>query len=254
MTLPPPPPTWPMPAPPPPPGPRPKRPRWVDAVVVMVGGTLLVGALAVVTGVTDSGPDHPDTWDPRVAQLVEFVEDERGLTFDHPVHVDFLTAEQYSAQTTSDPDGVADEEQAELDRYASELRAFGLATGEVDLFEAYNAVSDAGTLAFYDPSDERIQVRGTEVTVGLQVTLVHELTHALQDQHFDLERLYDDENDNNASTAFLGLIEGDAMRIEDAYVSSELDAEEKTAYEDEYAGELDRSQDATSEVPSYVSA
>src|SRR3546814_14583644 len=44
------------------------------------------------------------------------------------------------------------------------------------------------------------------------------------------------------------------MRIEDAYVSSELDAEEKTAYEDEYAGELDRSQDATSEVPSYVSA
>src|SRR3546814_12030261 len=81
MTLPPPPPTWPMPAPPPPPGSRPKRPRWVDAVVVMVGGTLLVGALAVVTGVTDSGPDHPDTWDPRVAQLGAFVEDERGITF-----------------------------------------------------------------------------------------------------------------------------------------------------------------------------
>src|SRR3546814_7554365 len=140
---------------------------------------------------------------PILARLAEFVEDERGLTFAHPVHVDFLTAEQYSSQTTSDPEGVADEEQAELDRYASELRAFGLATREVDLFEAYNAVSDAGTLAFYDPSDERIQVRGTEVTVGLQVTLVHELTHALQDQHFDLERLYDDENDNKAPTAFL---------------------------------------------------
>src|SRR3546814_21123129 len=135
MTLPPPPPPWPMPAPPPPPGSRPKRPRWVDAVVVMVGGTLLVGALAVVTGVTDSGPDPPDTWDPRVAQLVEFVEDERGLTFDHQVHVDFLTAEPYSAQTTSDPAGVADEEQAELDRADSELRPVGLAPGAVDLIE-----------------------------------------------------------------------------------------------------------------------
>src|SRR3546814_12649663 len=92
-----------MPAPPPPPGSRPKRPRWVDAVVVMVGGTLLVGALAVVTGVTDSGPDHPDTWDPRVAQLVELVEDERALTFDHPVPVDFLPAAQSSAPPTPAP-------------------------------------------------------------------------------------------------------------------------------------------------------
>ena len=51
------------------------------------------------------------------------------------------------------------------------------------------SVSDGGTLAFYDPTDERVRVRGTEMTVGLEVTLVHELTHALQDQHFDLERL-----------------------------------------------------------------
>src|SRR3546814_16854021 len=107
----------------------------------MVGGTLLVGARAVVTGVTDSGPDHPDTWDPRVAQLVEFVEDERGLTFDHPVHVDFLTAEQYSAQTTSAPDGLAHEEPAETVRYASELRAFDLATREVALFGEIESAS-----------------------------------------------------------------------------------------------------------------
>src|SRR3546814_19560793 len=112
---------------------------------------------------------------PILARLAEFVEDERGLTFAHPVHVDFLTAEQYSAQTTSDPDGVADEEQAELDRYASELRAFGLATGEVDLFEAYNAVSDAGTLAFSDPSPERNPVRGTACTCGLQDKWGHTL-------------------------------------------------------------------------------
>jgi len=234
---------------------EPARPRWVAVVGVAVTGLVLLAAVAAVVKVVGGGgPDHPDEWDPRVADLAAYVEDERGLDFDHPVFVDFLSAEEYSTETTEDEAGVADEDRLELDRYAAELRAFGLATGEIDLFEAYNQVSDAGTLAFYDPIDERVKVRGTNVTVGLEVTLVHELTHALQDQHFDLERLYDEDIDGNEYTAFLGLVEGDALRIETAYTSTELTAEEQAAYEDEYAAELDKSQEATSEVPAFVSA
>jgi hypothetical protein len=219
-----------------------------------VCGTVAVGIAGLATGAFDTGPDHPDAWDPRVLDLAAFVEDERGLAFEHPVHVDFLTAEEYSEETTTDADGVADEERAELDRYAAELRAFGLASGAIDLVEAYNAVSDAGTLAFYDPDDERIRVRGTEMTIGLQVTLVHELTHALQDQHFDLDELYDDDLESSQYTAFLGLIEGDALRIESGYTSGVLTPEEQATYDEEYAAELERSQDATADVPAYVSA
>lgn len=220
----------------------------------MLCGTLAVGLAGVATGSFDTGPDHPESWDPRVLELAAFVESERGLRFHEPVHVDFLTAEEYSEQTTTDAEGLADEDRLELDRYEAELRAFGLATGDLDLVEAYNAVSDAGTLAFYDPKDERIRVRGTEMTVGLEVTLVHELTHALQDQHFDLARLYDEDRDSSEYTAFLGLIEGDALRIEASYVSTALEPGERQRYEDEYATELERSEEATADVPAFVSA
>ncbi len=215
---------------------------------------LLVAAGATVVVLRDDGPDHPDEWDPRVADLAEFAEDARDLEFRHPVHVDFLTDEEYSELTTTDEDALDEESRAELDRYAGTLRAMGLASGEIDLFTAYNQVSDGGTLAFYDPEDERVRVRGTEISVGLEVTLVHELVHALQDQHHDLQRLESEDLDDGAAVALRALIEGDALRVEEQYVLEELDGDQQAAYDEEYAGDLEESLEATEGVPTFVSA
>ncbi len=270
MSLPPPPPPPYRPAPPPPttwgapadpwsqlpplPPPREPTPRWPAALGVVIVGLIVLGAVGVVSKTLDDGPSHPDAWDPRVTDLAAFVEDERGLTFDHPVYVDFLTAAEYSEQTTDDGGPGEGAQRAELDRYAGQLRALGVASGELDLFEVLNQVSDGGTLAFYDPTDERVRVRGTTMTVGLEVTIVHELTHALQDQHFDLERLYQGNLDSSASTAFRGLVEGDALRVEDVYTTDVLSDAEKDAYDEEYAEELADSEEATADVPPFVSA
>jgi hypothetical protein len=224
------------------------------ALGVAVAGVLAVGAVAILTNAFDSGPGHPDEWDPRVADLAAFVEGERDLLFEHPVYVDFLSPSEYTDATTADEDSIDDAGRKELDRYASELRAFGLASGKLDLFAAFNAVADSGTLAYYDPVDERVRVRGTELTVGLRVTLVHELTHAVQDQHFDLERLYAEDVDNSAATAYRALIEGDALRVEEAYTAGKLTEAEQADYAEEYASELDDSVASTADVPPYVSA
>ena len=106
----------------------------------------------------------------------------------------------------------------------------GLVTGDVDLVEALRTVRDEGTLAYYDQEEDRIIIRGTEISPALSVTLVHELTHALQDQHFDLER--EDESEDGADDVFRSLVEGDATRIEEGYVAS-LSDDELAAYEDE---------------------
>ncbi|MGK2947292.1 MAG: hypothetical protein ACSLFP_01845, partial [Acidimicrobiales bacterium] len=246
---PPPPPPWAV-APGAPPGP-PAR-RWPAALGVVAAGLTVLGAVALLAGPDDDG--HPGEWDPRVAELAAFVEDERGLRFDHPVHVDFLSADDYTEATTTADEEVLDEDREELDRYAGQLRALGVASGELDLFEAFNQVSDGGTLAFYDPFNERVRVRGTEMTVGLEVTIVHELTHALQDQHFDLEGLFDSELDDGAATAYRALIEGDALRVEDAYVADELTAAQQEQYDEEFGAELDASVAATADVPPFVSA
>jgi hypothetical protein len=224
------------------------------ALGTVIAGLLSIGIASALTKTVDEGPDHPDSWDPRVEALATFIEDARGLDFDHPVHVDFLSPAAYTEETTNDEDTLDEEDRAELDRYAGELRALGLATGDLDLFAVYNQVSDGGTLAFYDPVEERVKVRGTTITVGLQVTLVHELTHALQDQHFDLERLYANELDSSAAAAFRGLVEGDAVRIEDDYVREVLSAEDQAAYDEEYATELEQSQASTGDVPAFVNA
>lgn len=240
--------------PPPPPPPAARRSRAPAALGVAITGVLVVAAVALLTGTLQTGPGHPDEWDPRVADLAAFVEAERDLDFDHAVHVDFLTASEYTDATTADAKGVAQDDRSDLDRHAAELRALGLASGKIDLFAAYNSVSDGGTLAFYDPVDQRVRVRGTDLTVGLRVTLVHELTHALQDQHFDLDRLYDEELDSSASTAFRALIEGDALRVEEAYSSGELTAADQAQYDKEYAGQLEAGLASTSDVPPFVNA
>jgi hypothetical protein len=216
---------------------------------------LVAGLFVSVSRWTNRGPGHPDEWDPRVADLAAFVEDERGLEFDHPVYVDFLTPAEYTEQTTGEDAGLSEEaRRADYDDYAGQLRALGVASGELDLFEAFNSIADSGTLAFYDPSDERIRVRGTEMSVGLEVTLVHELTHALQDQHFDLDRLNDPLLDAGESEAFRGLGEGDALRVENAYIDDELTDDEQDEYDDEFAEDLADSEAATSDVPPFIQA
>jgi hypothetical protein len=222
------------------------------AVVVTVLG--LVGMALLVRPGPD-GPPHPDAWDPQVAEIAAFVEVERGLTFDEPVFVDFLTPDEYRAAVTADePTATAEDKALEdeaNDQFVGSLRALGLLEGEPDMDQASDDLSDSGTLAYYDPETERITVRGTVMTPGLRVTLAHELTHALQDQHFDLTRMY--EMASVQAEDFRAVIEGDAQRVESVYVENELDAEETTAYEAESQTASDEGEAATAEsVPDIV--
>ncbi|HEX2578478.1 MAG TPA: hypothetical protein VHK88_19185, partial [Aquihabitans sp.] len=186
--------------PPPPPVPRPpfpglyadakppvdRAPRWLLALSSLVVLALVAGGAYVVLR---GGKQYPSAWDPRVAPIARWVADERDLEFDHPVEVQFLSEEEYSKAATGG-EAVEDPDQdAALDDALAQLRALGLVSGEVDLGEASDTLSDSGTLAYYDPSAEKVFVRGTKLTPSLRVTLAHELVHVLQDQAFDLERI-----------------------------------------------------------------
>ena len=73
-------------------------------------------------------------------------------------------------------------------------------------------------------------MRGTDLTdVDVRITLVHELTHALQDQRFDLTRLDDAIETSGEDFALTALVEGDATSIEDDYLYS-LPQAEQDAY------------------------
>jgi hypothetical protein len=109
------------------------------------------------------------------------------------------------------------------------LKAFGLIPEGMDLRTYYPALLTSQIAGFYDPHRKVLAVvdrpgglLGREVTaqVGAELTrkmeeglLVHELTHAIQDQHFKLDRLTDADPLSDAGVARLALVEGDATLV-----------------------------------------
>jgi hypothetical protein len=191
----------------------------------------VIATAAVVLAVRDPGGRYPEAWDSRVLDIVRFDERNRGLDFKHPVEVDFLTSEQYSERTRTEVDVLSEEQKQALANAEGELRAFGLVAGDTSLLDASNDLQDSGTLAFYDTETKRITVRGTELTVDVRVTLAHELVHALQDQHFDINKTNDAFLTTGEGEAFRALVEGDAVRIENMYVD-QLSEAERSEYDE----------------------
>lgn len=263
------PPHPPGPLPAPPPGPPPQAgppPPWQQPpggpppppaersgilVLAVVGAVVLfvVGAGVAVWAafLGDDGPSHPDDWDPRVADIAQFVQTERGVLFEHPVQVDFLSDEDFTAEVTASEDELSDEDRESIEETESVLRAMGLVEGDIDLFEEQNELTGEGVAAFYDPETERITVRGTELTPELRGTIAHEMTHALQDQHLDIDAI-EAELDSDQVSRYRAVIEGDAVRVEDAYVEEELSESEREQYRQQSDEAGEEAEAATEDV------
>ncbi|WP_421117850.1 hypothetical protein ACE2AJ_10410 [Aquihabitans daechungensis] len=217
----------PFPGLPPGPGRVDRAPAWVLVASAIIVVAVVAGAAFVLV---KGGRQYPSEWDARVAPITTWVSKERELEFEHPVKVNFLSDKEYTARATEG----GDDDSVESDQFyadqVAQLRALGFVTGDVDLAKANDTLSDSGTLAYYDPDVEQVFVRGTELTPALRVTLAHELTHVLQDQNFDLERLED--LSSGQASVLRALAEGDATKVEDAYIETLDDADAK-AYEEE---------------------
>ena len=216
--------------------PRGRRHRWLRPVLaVAVVAAVAAGAALVLTG---GGSSHPDAWDPRIVDLVAFVEGERGLTFDHPVEVQFLADDDFRREVTEN-DELDEEERAELESIEATLRALGLVTGDVDLEEIGDELIGDGVIGLYSFDDERILVRGDTLDDQRRSTLVHELTHALQDQHFDIGEF--DPERSGARAAFTAVVEADAEDVEEAWRETLSDSarEQLEASEGESAAGID---------------
>lgn len=230
---------------------RPGRSRAVGFAVLAL--VLLVAGAVVIRTRASIPPGFPKDWDPRVTQLVSFTELNRGLQFKHPVFVDFLTPDEYSKKTRQNPAGLTDQDKKDLEAAQGELRAFGLISGNVDLLGAVNDLKDSGTLAFYNSETKRVTVRGTQLTTDLKVTLVHELTHALQDQNFDIDKTRAGLKTSGQQEAYRALVEGDASRIEDAYVA-QLSQSESTEYHNAKTAGTSKARSDLSKVPAALVA
>ncbi len=212
---------------------------------------LVVGGIGLYELTGDAG--HPSHWDAQLAPIAARVEALRGLTFKHPVKVHYVSVQSFEKKLTTSPDELT-KQRTQIDQATALLRAAGLFGADVDLVDAVNTTNAADTIAFYDPDNKQIYVRGTgPFTIETRVTLAHELTHVLQDQHFDLPKLEKraDASATGSSDALRALIEGDATRIEKLYLRDQS-AADKRVYAGLSAHTSEQATQRTQHIPAVV--
>ena len=80
------------------------------------------------------------------------------------------------------------------------LSAFDFIQPDFDIYQFTVSLLTEQVAGFYDPETDEFVIVSDEDAFGAleQLTPAHEYTHALQDQHFDLERLDDESMDSEA--------------------------------------------------------
>ncbi len=100
--------------------------------------------------------------------------------------------------------------ESELSGQERSYKAFGLLPAGMDLRRFMLDLLTEQVAGYYDPKAKTLYVveGGDEAVTG--ITISHELVHALQDQHFNLDSLQQARGDNDRLTAGQTVVEGQA--------------------------------------------
>jgi hypothetical protein len=153
-----------------------------------------------------------------VARAMARVEYIRGKEFTSRVPVSVLSRSEY--RNRSGGSGGSNGEVSEYERWNDQVWEALFVTGESE--SSGTAISDTRSVAvagFYSPRDDEIKVitDTPESPTVNNATLVHELVHAVQDQHYDLTKPKYGGDTQDGQLAVDGLIEGDANYVERRY-------------------------------------
>ena len=176
--------------------------------------------VAAVSAETVQGILNPE----ETRTVTERVQKIRALKFLHPVPFSYLTVDQSQARLRAEL--ARDTTPAELQLEAREGELIGLYPPKVDLAKENLTMLKSQLAGFYDPrqkdmviierpipANPMVNPRLLEFALKLSTAgvLAHELTHALQDQHFDITAEQKATRGNaDRELALRALLEGDA--------------------------------------------
>jgi hypothetical protein len=183
---------------------------------VRTGEARAIGAMReLCVGPTPTSTD--DDGAPRetpadVVQLESQVEQVRELEFLRDVVVQPVSADEIAGKL----EGAFDETYPKTfyDRRSVAWQTIGVMPRDTDIREALLAFQTGQVVGFYNPVDGELVYRADGgLDLVERVTLAHELTHAIDDQHFDLSRIDQVAAScrDEAFQAALGAVEGSAQ-------------------------------------------
>ncbi len=163
----------------------------------------------------------------QMAGLEQITQTLRGLTAKEPVEHRFPTRQQ-----TIDYLKASYDREFPPEKFA-QLKSFyvalGLLPADIDLQSVYLGLLGSQVAGYYDPDTKTMNVlepdeasQGQPLSFTDQITYVHEFTHALQDQYFDLNTLLSAQVEDNPDQALAvtSLVEGDATASMTLYMQA----------------------------------
>ncbi len=166
---------------------------------------------ATATNGDASVANEPD--DPRLAALVDAITADvvrlRGLAMRRPIARGVMNRTQILGRLRA---RVAREyPPGEVVLEGEMLKRLGFVPDEMDYAETIFDLLEEQVAGFYDPDDQRLFIAAWVPRIMQSTTMAHEITHALQDQHFDLSRYtHHVRGRGDAQTAAMAVVEGDA--------------------------------------------
>jgi len=138
----------------------------------------------------------------------------RGLEFKEPVDYQVLSRKQIKETMAGKLAEVFSEK--EFRQMSDAMAAIGLLPPNYPLRQKYIDLLSEQVAAFYDQHQHKLFMYEDASLENAQnrVVLAHELTHALQDQHFGLKRMpLEIKNNDDQAEAASALVEGDATLV-----------------------------------------
>lgn len=176
-------------------------------------GAAVVGGVALAGWLSGARAQIPPAGAPAVIAAADALFAEASTLRELPIlrpvgrivasrgEIERFAVEKFNAQTTP-----VQVRAAELT-----LRALGLAPPDFDYRAFFVELMAEQAAGLYDPGSGRLLLPDWLDVAAQQPVLVHELAHALQDQHFDLRRLEAwPQGESDARLAAHSLVEGDA--------------------------------------------
>ncbi len=186
-------------------------PNRLPRLLLLVGLLLGIGSTPVVA---------QDELTAQFDEIAEETADLRDLPIETEIQEALLSREALEQRLIDDFD--TDYPPEDVDADTRLLEVFGLMPPGTDLKQLYLDLLTEQIAGFYDPRTDELYVisGGSELSDLEEWTYAHEVTHALQDQAFDLEAMQDRANDvDDASLAISALIEGDATAVGNDYLT-----------------------------------
>ena len=188
---------------------RAARPTPAAGGALRAGLRAAIGVGASLLAACDRGAaDERTSYVEQAVALAPEVERATGLRFTTPPKVELRSAAQvrdFVRRALDEP-----EARAELDGVAAAYRRLGMLDEGTDLREILVRVLGEQVAGYYDPRTKTLYLVQGADSAATTVTLRHELVHALQDQHQNLDSLLQVRGQGDRTTGAQAALEGQA--------------------------------------------